>query len=192
MEPVATTAPGIAEPRPDLSLEEAGRLPVADVLERLRSTPGGLTEVDAEARLRAWGPNSLGTTGVTALEVLRRQLRNPLLLLLGAAAIVSFGVGDRTNAAIILAISALSVGLSFFNEYRSERVAAELHARISHRELVERDGRVRQVDVSELVPGDVVRLEVGDIVPADLRLLEVSGLECDRTILSFKEARQPV
>jgi Mg2+-importing ATPase len=167
-----------------LELSDAARLPSAEVLERLGSSAEGLSASEAAERLKTFGPNSLGTHQITALEVLVRQLRNPLLILLAGAAIVSFIVADRTSAIIILAISGLSVGLSYFNEYRAERIAEELHARIRHRELVLRDGTVHQVDVTELVPGDVVLLDVGDIVPADLRLLESGAMQCDEAVVT--------
>ena len=113
-----------------------------------------------------------------------RQLRNPLLLLLLAAALTSAVVGERTDALIIFSISGLSIGLGFLNEYRSERAVEALHSQLRHTALVLRDGQPARVDVVELVPGDVVRLSVGDVVPADLRLLEANGLECDEGILT--------
>ena len=116
--------------------------------------------------------------------MLGRQLRNPLLILLAAATITSLIVGERTDAIIILAIVGLSVGLGFFNEYRSERVVEALHASIRHRTLVLRDGAQVAVDVTELVPGDVVVLRTGDLVPADLRLLDARELECDEAVLT--------
>jgi P-type Mg2+ transporter len=72
---------------------------------------------------------------------------------IAAPMIVSLIVGERTDAVIILAIVALSVGLGFFNEYRSERVVEALHASIHHRTLVLRDGAPVAVDVTEVVPG---------------------------------------
>jgi len=78
----------------------------------------------------------------------------------------------------------LSVGLGFVNEYRSERAIEALHERIRHTALTLRDGRAVAVDVTELVPGDLVRLGVGDVVPADLRLLEADGLQCDEAVLT--------
>ena len=60
----------------------------------------------------------------------------------------------------------------------------ELHSRLRHTALTVRDGTPAPVDVTELVPGDVVRLAVGDVVPADLRLLAAEGLECDEAVLT--------
>ncbi len=174
-----------AEPSPKrLDLGEAARAEVATVMRQLGTSSAGLDSQEAAARLRTFGPNAILSHGARPFEVLTRQLRNPLLLLLGAATIVSAVVGQRTDAAIILAIVALSVGLGFANEYRSERAIEELHSKIRHAAIAIRDGRAVSVDVTELVPGDVVRLDVGDIVPADLRLLEADGLECDEAVLT--------
>jgi P-type Mg2+ transporter len=114
--------------------------------------------------------------------VLVRQLRNPLLILLVAAALTSLFVGEHTDAAIILLIMLLSVGLGFFNEYRSERAVEALHSRLRHTALAMRDGQAAALDVTELVPGDIVRLAVGDVMPADLRLLRADALECDEAV----------
>jgi P-type Mg2+ transporter len=104
-----------------LDLAVAAGLPVADVLGELDSSDGGLSSVEAGRRLAAYGPNVLLWHGVSALSVLVRQLRSYLLLLLLFAAVVSAAVGDRTEALIIVGIMAMSVGLSFFNEYPRRR-----------------------------------------------------------------------
>jgi Mg2+-importing ATPase len=167
-----------------VELTEAARLPVAGALERLGTTPAGLTAEEATRRLGVHGPNALRVHGARPWRVLLRQLENPLLLLLVAAALTSLVVGERVDALIILAIISLSVGLGFVNEYRSERAVERLQSRIRHRAVAVRGGALRQVDITELVPGDVVLLDVGDIVPADLRLVEVHGLECDEAVLT--------
>ena len=159
-------------------------MPAADALGALDSGPAGLTPNEARHRLEVYGPNSLRTHVVRPWAVLVRQLRNPLLLLLLAAAAVSGLTGDPTDAVIIGVIVALSVGLGFVNEYRSEQAVAALHAQIRHRALVVRGGAPQRVDVVDLVPGDVVQLSVGDIVPADMRLLQTTELECDEAVLT--------
>jgi P-type Mg2+ transporter len=176
-------APQMDEPQ-QLDLAVAVGLPVADVLGELDSSDRGLSTVEAGRRLAAYGPNVLLSHGVSALSVLVRQLRSYLLLLLLFAAVVSAVVGDQTEALIIVGIMAMSVGLSFFNEYRSEKAVEALHSQIRHLAFVDRDGQPAEVAVTEIVPGDVLHLRVGDVVPADLRLLEVHGLECDESALT--------
>ncbi len=165
-----------------MTLASAAPLSAEDVLGRVESTGDGLTHDEARARLAAVGANALRSHGARPFAV--RQLRNPLLILLVAAAAASFAVGERTSALIILLIICMSVGLGFLNEYRSELAVEALHSQLRHTALAVRDGEPEPVDVTELVPGDVVRLAVGDVVPADVRLLQVDGLECDEAVLT--------
>jgi P-type Mg2+ transporter len=155
-----------------------------NALTRLGSSRTGLASTEAIGRLHTFGPNVLAEHRVTALGVLARQLRNPLLILLLSAALVSGLTGDATDAGIIAAIVVLSVGLGFINEYRSELAVAALHANIRHEAVVWRDGTQQRLDVRDLVPGDVVELTIGDLVPADVRLLDVNELECDEAVLT--------
>jgi len=167
-----------------IELIEAARLTPDEVVARLASAGSGLPAQEAAVRLRYFGHNAIRSHGARPLAVLGRQLRNPLLILLAAATITSLIVGERTDALIILAIVGLSVGLGFFNEYRSERVVEALHSSIHHRTLVLREGVPMPLDVTELVPGDVVVLRTGDLVPADLRLLDAREFECDEAVLT--------
>lgn len=169
---------------PSVDLADTARLEIPAVLRLLATSEAGLTSEEAGRRLRQAGPNAIRSHAARPLEVLVRQLRSPLLILLVAAATTSLVVGERTDALIILAIMGLSVGLGFLNEYRAARAVEALHSRIRHTAIALRDGRASAVDVTALVPGDIVRLDVGDVVPADLRLLEVNGLECDEAVLT--------
>ena len=155
-----------------------------DLLEARAAPPLGLTAGEVQARLSRYGPNLLAEHRLRALAVLWRQLRNPLLLLLVVTAVISVILKEHADAYIILAIIAMSTGLGFFNEYRSERAMLDLRSRVHHRAIVWRDGTRQAVDVAQIVPGDVVEVTVGDVVPADIRLFEVHGMECDQSVLT--------
>jgi P-type Mg2+ transporter len=169
---------------PPLDLAAADRQPLGEVFAQLGTSGAGLSQAEAARRLGRFGANVLATRRVTALGVLARQVRNPLLVLLVGAAGVSALTGDVTDAAIIGVIVGLSVGLGFVNEYRSELAVAALHANIRHEAVVWRDGVKRRVDLQTVVPGDVVALGVGDVVAADMRLIDTNGLECDEAVLT--------
>ena len=133
---------GHARPAPftglnPLTLSAAAVLPAPDVLGHLQSSAVGLSSEQAGRRLQQVGPNALRSHGARPLAVLMRQLRNPLLMLLVAAALTSFVVGERTSALIILAIIGMSVGLGFFNEYRSELAVEALHSQLRHTALAD-------------------------------------------------------
>ncbi|WP_369962187.1 magnesium-translocating P-type ATPase [Leifsonia sp. EB34] len=144
----------------------------------------GLSDAEAAARLARVGPNAVRGHRARPWRVLGRQVRSPILILLFATAIVSAFVGQGTEAVIIAVILVVSVGLGFVNEFRAEQAADALHDRLRHTSIVLRGGTRRSVDVTELVPGDVVMLSVGTVVPADLRLIEANGLECDESIVT--------
>ncbi len=170
---------------PATAVAAAATRPSTDVLSGLGVVDGqGLTAVEAAARLASSGPNAVVSHRVRAWSVLLHQLRSPLLGLLVVAAVASYAVGEQSGAVIIVVIVGLSVGLGFVNEFRAEKAAEALHSGIRHHARVVRDGRQATVDVTTLVPGDIVELRLGDIVPADARLLEVSGLECDESVLT--------
>jgi Mg2+-importing ATPase len=168
----------------DTACVESASLAVDAVLEQLSSTSDGLASPEAARRLAEVGPNAIRSHHARAWAVLTRQFRSPLLVLLLVTAGVSGILGERTDAVIIGAILALSVGLGFVNEYQAERAVEALHEEIRHDALTLRDAEWKDVDVTELVPGDVVRLELGMIVPADLRILEATNLECDEAVLT--------
>ncbi len=175
---------GSLAPERRLDMVTAARADAGDVLRQLGTSDTGLAGSDSAARLARTGPNVIGCHRVRALSVLVGQVRNPLILLLLLCAGVSGLTGDPTDAVIIAVIIGLSIALGFFNEYRAEVAVAALHDRIRRRALVWRDGRPTEIDVTELVPGDVVALRMGDLVPADVRLLEAHDLECDEAILT--------
>jgi Mg2+-importing ATPase len=156
----------------------------AGLLQQLGVTAAaGLSSAEAARRLVRWGPNAVSSHRARLLPVLWHQLRSPLLVLL-TAAVASYFTGERSDAVIIGVIVGLSVGLGFVNEYRAEKAAEALHSQIRHQAIVVRDGRPVEVDVTALVPGDLVELRLGDIVPADIRLLEAADLECEESVLT--------
>ncbi len=183
---MASTADGsrIARSRVLPDLDAAACMPAAEVLRAFATGSRGLSSEEASRRLLDHGPNALRTKGVSAGAVFARQVRNPLLILLLGAALVSGFTGERTDALIIGAIVTLTVGLGFYNESRSEHAVEALHRQIRHTALVTRDGSPRRVDVVDLVPGDLVQLSVGDVVPADVRLIAAVGMSCDEAVLT--------
>jgi P-type Mg2+ transporter len=181
----------VSEGWESLEVADAAFMEAATVFAHLGTSESGLVESEASRRLHAVGPNAVVSHGARPLRVLLQQLRNPLLILLAAAATVSVFVGEGVDALIILVIVCLSVGLGFVNEYRSEKAVEALHSSIRHTAVTTRGGRISAVDVTELVPGDVVGLDIGEVVPADIRLVEVNGLECDEAVLTGESVPAP-
>ena len=167
-----------------LTAQAVATASVEEVLRRLDSSPAGLSSAEASARLTRSGPNAIRTHHVSAWAVLARQLNNAVLILLAGTAVLSYFLGDHTQALIIGVILMASIGLGFFNEYRAEQAAAALHSQVHHSATVRRDGKFISIDVANLVSGDVIRLSLGEAVPADVRLMEATAFECNESILS--------
>jgi Mg2+-importing ATPase len=173
------------------SLRDAARAPAGLVLTSLRTSRNGLSSAEARRRAVAEDRNVIPRARSGPLHVLGAQLANPLLALLAVTAVVSLVLGESADAAIVLVIVAMSVGLGFFNEYRSLAVVADLDRRLRRTAVALRDGRAEVVDRAALVPGDVVALRLGDIVPADVRLIDAEGLECDEAVLTGEAVPAP-
>lgn len=174
----------VGQSNPADTVFAAAQAGTEDVLDRLGVGRNGLSQAEAAARLARFGPNAVRGHKANAAKVLLRQLGSPVLILLVATACVSFLLGDATNSIVIGVILVASIGLGFGNEYRAELAAEALHSLVKHSVAVLRDGRTQEIDVVDLVPGDIVHLGLGSVVPADIRLLEVDGLLCDESILT--------
>ena len=144
-----------------------------------------LSAAEAEARLRDVGPNRIEEHKRRHLLVqFLARFRNPLILVLLAAAAVAAMTGDLASFAIITTVVLLSVVLDFVQEHRAENAAEQLRNRVALNACVLRDGKPHDVPVTELVPGDIVLHAAGDLVPADERLIEARDLFVDEALLT--------
>ena len=169
----------------------AGELPphaatAADVAHRLGShLEQGLASDDAAGRLLASGPNRLDApTRPHYLAIAGRQLADPLVALLLAAAVVSFAIGERLEAGIIFAIVVLNALLGFAQEVSAEHAVLALGTDVDEPVSIVRDGRQQQTSVEAIVPGDLVLLHEGVRVPADARVVVSEGLAVDESALT--------
>ena len=143
----------------------------------------GLSEREAQARLKTYGFNELPTHAFSAMRILIRQVKNPLLFILLVAAVVA-GFFELEQSIAIVVIIALSVVLGFYNEYKAEKIIEHLRQTVSLKAVAIRDGKATQIDSKLLVPGDLVAVYVGDIVPSDIRLVDCKDLEINEAVLT--------
>jgi len=150
----------------------------ADALyRRLETRPEGLTADEASTRLAEHGPNVLAKDQRTGLgKLVWHALLNPLVILLGVLATVSFATGDARAGTMMVSMIVLSVGLKLVQEARADSSAAKLKAMISVNATVLRGGVPMEIAVAHLVPGDVVTLAAGDMIPGDVRIVHAKDL----------------
>ena len=163
------------------------------------STETGLTEVQIKTRLEKYGKNELiKEKGKTAWQIFISQFKDFLIYLLIFAIIISIVIGvwesskpgaeawssEYTDAVVIAAILIVNAVLGFYQEYQAERSLESLKKLAPHYAKVRREGKVIEIDVEDLVPGDVVLIEEGDKFPADIRLYKEFSLDVDEAILT--------
>ena len=170
-------------------------VPAELVTTQLQSAPDGLSAPEAAARLERYGPNALDASrSRTWLHVLANQLRSPLLLLLVFAAIASGLTQEWFDAGMVLVIVVTTVAIGFAREYSAETAAQALRARVRVRARAMRDGRLTEVDLAAIVPGDVVELAAGSLVPGDGMLLSATDFFVSEAALtgeSFPVEKRP-
>ena len=168
-----------------MSTEEILSLPSDELLSRLSTLSTGLTSEEAARRLEIYGTNEIARTRKRSapLEFLF-HFRSPVTIILIIAAIVSGFLGEPLDAGIIIIIVLVSVILDFTQEYRAGRAAEALRKRVATTATTLRDGTKQDIEISELVPGDIIQLSAGDIVPADARIINAKDFFVDQSALT--------
>ena len=150
-----------------------------------RTRPQGLTQAEAEARLRAEGPNELRPPQKrTPWHIALEAAREPMFQLLLAAGLLYLLLGDRGEAFMLLAFVALTVLITVVQEQRTEKALESLRDLTSPRAQVLRDGQRLRIAGREVVRGDLLVLTEGDRVAADAWLLAVNDLQADESLLT--------
>ena len=155
------------------------------VVEKLDSSLKGLDDRQAAERLQQYGPNQLEERRLRSpWSVLAGQFTEVMVIVLLVAAVISFFVGEGTDAIMIMVIVVLNAVLGFTQEYRAERAMEKLKQLAVQTVRVRRGDQVREVEATQLVPGDIVLVEAGARVPADARVLESASLRVEEAALT--------
>ncbi|MEV7179032.1 cation-translocating P-type ATPase [Kitasatospora sp. NPDC093679] len=145
----------------------------------------GLTQREADALLARHGPNEVAPSAGTPLWFrIATQLRDPLILVLLAAASLTLATGDHADSVVIGLVVVVNTAVGVAQEVRADRAVAALSALCTPRTRVVRDGVEGEVAATGIVPGDVVLLGEGDVVPADAAVAEASALLVDESVLT--------
>jgi Ca2+-transporting ATPase len=145
----------------------------------------GLSQPDVLRLRQEFGENRLPVEkGTTIWTILLNQVKSPLVYIILVAAGVSLAVREYNDFAIIMAVVVIDVILGFIQEYQAQQTYTALKGLLKPTTTVIRDGERREVEVWELVPGDVVLLNSGEHVPADGEIMECTKLSVDEAILT--------
>ncbi|MEJ2279537.1 MAG: HAD-IC family P-type ATPase, partial [Candidatus Lokiarchaeota archaeon] len=166
------------------------------------SIENGLSEKEAQKRLEKYGLNELKESKkITPWEILFSQFKDFLVYLLFFAIVVSVIIGfyelargnepsEFLDALVIFVILIVNAILGFYQEYKAEKALESLKKMAPHYAVVIRDGKIKKIDIKEVVPGDIIKIDEGDKIPADARLTQAYSLYVDEAILTGES--QPV
>ena len=163
------------------SIRDAAVQETSVVLQQLHTSASGLSEEEAAARLEEYGPNEIAQEKKRDwLWRFWMAMCNPLVILLTILAIVTFATAqsssDMIGGWVMVGMVVLGVSLRFIQETKADNAAAKLKAMIKVTATVIRDNQPKEIPISQLVPGDMVKLSAGDMIPGDVRLISAKDL----------------
>jgi P-type Ca2+ transporter type 2C len=161
------------------------QLTIEAVFEKLHTSRSGLKKNTVDSLQNKFGKNILKEAKQKSkLSILLAQFTDIMIIILIIAAIISFFVGEHTDAFVILAIITGNAWIGFAQENNAEEAVKMLQKMAAQYATVVRENNPQKIEAGELVPGDIILLEAGDIVPADARLIEVSSFKTEEAALT--------
>lgn len=156
-----------------------------NMVNHLQEKVKGLSSDEVINRQAQFGENALPITkGISPWMILLSQFKSPLVYIILAAAGVSLVLREYSDFAIIMVVVIIDTVLGFFQEYQAQQTYTSLRSLIKPMATVIRDGMRQELEVINLVPGDIVVLGTGEHIPADGELLEGKKLSVDEAILT--------
>lgn len=157
---------------------------VKESLEELGSNQDGLSKVEAADRLVQYGLNIIQVKGVPFWHVIIEPFANIFMFVLFLAAAISLWHQEMVDVCIIAAIMLTNATIFYVQHFSTNRILRSLQRHDPQTADVIREGSVLRLDVSELVPGDIILLDEGEKIPADARLVRVESLRVDESQLT--------
>ncbi|MBU3074131.1 calcium-translocating P-type ATPase, SERCA-type [Clostridium estertheticum] len=149
----------------------------------------GLTNADAESRLKKYGFNKLESKKkISALQIFISQFNDFITWILIVATVLSGLMGEKADAITIFIIVIMNGILGFIQEFKTEKSLEALSKLAAPTAKVVRNGGISVIDAIYLVPGDLVILESGDRIPADCILNECNNIMLDESLLTGESA----
>ena len=158
---------------------------VDEVLKKLKTNEKGLTQKDAEERIKENGKNEIPKVKKdTILEIFIQQFKSPIILILAIGIVFSILTNSYPDAIFIVIVISINTVIGTYQEWNSGKSSEKLANMIKINSKILRDGQTKSIDSENIVVGDIVLLESGDKVPADLRLIQTNELSIDESILT--------
>ncbi len=161
------------------------QLSIKEIFHKLGTWENGLTDAEASQRLEEYGPNKLAEEEkISKLKILLHQFTSPLIYILLIAGLITIMLKEYIDSGVIFAVVILNAIIGYIQEYKAEESVRALKKMVVPKAKVLRDGKEKEINSEELVPGDIVLLASGAKVPADLRLIHTIELKIEEAMLT--------
>jgi H+-transporting ATPase len=167
-----------------LSSEEAKKISIADLYEKLTTNENGLSSSEALNRLQKYGPNEIPEKKESLFLKFLRNFWGPIPWMIEIAAILSLIIKEYDDFAIIITMLLINAIVRFWEEFKADNAVELLKQKLALKARVLRDGIWGELFAKDVVPGDIVRVRLGDIIPADIKLIDGNYLQVDESVLT--------
>jgi len=145
----------------------------------------GLTEQKASELQKKFGKNILPEkSSLSNIALIINQIKNPLIYILFGTGFVSILFGEYFDAVLIISVVILNVIMGFYQEKKAQNAIKALKQMLNPKAFILRENQKYKINISEIVPGDIIYLSKGDLIPADGVLLEGNDLIINEAILT--------
>ena len=168
-----------------MSITSAHSKTIQEIFKTLTTNENGLSEKEVERRREEYGSNSLPEeTGYPLLKALLNQVNNLLIYVLIAAAIISYIFDHHVDVYVIAGVILINIVIGLYHDIKAHKMVSSLRSNIKEKCRVIRNGKLKEISIEDLVPGDIVQVKDGDKIPADIRIFKAKELSAVESSLT--------
>ena len=167
-----------------IDVQEAKEIKASKLMEKLSSSPSGLSEEEAQKRYKEYGYNEIIEEHVNPIVKFLKFFWGPIPWMIEIALILSLLIQHWQEFTVILILLLINGGVGFYQEYKADNAIDLLKEKLAYHVHVLRDGKWVELPSRETVPGDIIRVHLGDIIPADIKLIKGAYITVDESALT--------
>ena len=167
-----------------IDAQEAKDIKASELIEKLSSSPSGLSSKEAQKRYKEYGYNEIVEEQVNPVIKLLKFFWGPIPWMIEIALIISLLIQHWEEFTVILILLLINGCVGFYQEYKADNAIDLLKEKLAYHVHVLRDGKWLELPSKETVPGDIIRVHIGDIIPADIKLIKGAYITVDESALT--------
>ncbi len=167
-----------------MDVQKAKDIKALELVEKLSSSPGGLSSEEAQKRLKEYGYNEIVEEKINPIRKFLNFFWGPIPWMIEVALIISLLIQHWEEFTVILILLIINGVVGFYQEYKADNAIDLLKEKLSYHLHVLRDGKWVELPSKEAVPGDIIKVHLGDIIPADIKLLKGDYITVDESALT--------